>query len=115
MRLLDAAYDAGIRHFDVAPLYGQGEAAALFGEFPRGRRDKVTVTTKFGISHPLATVAGGLGSPLGQVGRHAASSRSAWSCLQGLGTSAAPEIVDARDRLRIVGTEPYLAANRPGK
>ena len=26
LRLLEAAYDAGIRHFDVAPMYGYGEA-----------------------------------------------------------------------------------------
>lgn len=48
-RLLDAAYDAGITHFDVAPMYGMGRAEAELAE-PLGRwGDRVTVATKFGI------------------------------------------------------------------
>jgi D-threo-aldose 1-dehydrogenase len=47
--VLAAAYDAGIRHFDVAPLYGLGQAETELGRFLRGRRDAVTVTTKFGL------------------------------------------------------------------
>jgi D-threo-aldose 1-dehydrogenase len=47
--VLDAAYDAGIRHFDVAPMYGLGLAEAELAPFLRGRRADVTVTTKFGI------------------------------------------------------------------
>ena len=47
--VLAAAYDAGIRHFDVAPLYGLGQAETELGQFLRGRRDTVTVTTKFGL------------------------------------------------------------------
>jgi hypothetical protein len=47
--VLAAAYDAGIRHFDVAPLYGLGQAEIELGQFLRGRRDTVTVTTKFGL------------------------------------------------------------------
>lgn len=52
-RLLEAAYDAGIRHFDVARLYGQGKSEALLGEFLRQHRD-ATVTTKFGVIPPTA-------------------------------------------------------------
>lgn len=47
--VLAAAYDAGIRHFDVAPLYGLGQAETELGRFLRGRRETVTVTTKFGL------------------------------------------------------------------
>ena len=47
--VLDAAYDAGIRHFDVAPMYGLGLAETELGSFLRRRRADVTVTTKFGI------------------------------------------------------------------
>lgn len=47
--VLDAAYDAGIRHFDVAPMYGLGLAEAELGSFLKRRRADVTVTTKFGI------------------------------------------------------------------
>ena len=49
LALLGAAYDAGVRHFDVAPLYGFGEAEGCLGEFLAGRRGEVTVTTKYGI------------------------------------------------------------------
>ena len=48
LAILETAYDAGIRHFDVAPMYGYGEAESCLGEFLRHRND-VTVTTKYGI------------------------------------------------------------------
>jgi aryl-alcohol dehydrogenase-like predicted oxidoreductase len=51
LRLLDAAYDAGIRHFDVAPLYGYGEAESCVGDL-LVRHPDITVTTKFGIDPP---------------------------------------------------------------
>lgn len=50
--VLNAAYEAGIRHFDVAPMYGFGEAESCLGEFLKGRSTDVTVTTKFGIEPP---------------------------------------------------------------
>ena len=53
LRLLNTAYDAGIRHFDVAWYYGFGEAESLVGEFARGKRDRITITTKFGIQPPV--------------------------------------------------------------
>jgi aryl-alcohol dehydrogenase-like predicted oxidoreductase len=49
-RLLDAAFEGGIRHFDTAPLYGQGYSERLLGEFLRGKRDQVSVATKFGLA-----------------------------------------------------------------
>ncbi len=49
LRLLEAAYDAGIRHLDVAPMYGYGEAESCLGEFLQRHRSDVTVTTKYGI------------------------------------------------------------------
>lgn len=52
-RLLDAAYDAGIRHFDVAPMYGLGLAEGELARFISGRRGEVTITTKFGIEPAL--------------------------------------------------------------
>jgi D-threo-aldose 1-dehydrogenase len=51
LRLLEAAYDAGIRHFDVAPMYGYGEAESCLGEFRTGHND-ITITTKYGIAPP---------------------------------------------------------------
>jgi len=53
--VLDAVYDAGIRHFDVAPMYGLGLAESELGSFLKGRRADVTVTTKFGIDPTLLT------------------------------------------------------------
>ncbi len=46
---LTAAYDAGVIFYDTARSYGYGESEALLGEFLRGRRDQVSVSTKFGI------------------------------------------------------------------
>ena len=46
---LIAAYDAGITFYDTARSYGYGESEALLGEFLRGRRESVVVSTKFGI------------------------------------------------------------------
>src|SRR3954466_15030358 len=44
-RLLEAAFDAGISHFDTARSYGYGEAESALGDFIRGRREQVTVAT----------------------------------------------------------------------
>lgn len=52
LRLLEVAYEAGIRHFDVAPSYGHGLAERCLGKFLRGKRDHVTVATKYGILPP---------------------------------------------------------------
>lgn len=52
LRLLETALDAGIRHFDVAPSYGHGQAERCLGKFLRGKRDAVSVTTKYGILPP---------------------------------------------------------------
>jgi aryl-alcohol dehydrogenase-like predicted oxidoreductase len=46
---LNAAYDAGITFYDTARSYGYGESEALVGEFLRGRRESVVLSTKFGI------------------------------------------------------------------
>lgn len=58
LALLETAYDAGIRHFDVARSYGYGDAEGLVGEF-LGRHwgdGGLTVTTKFGLQ-PMKSVA----------------------------------------------------------
>src|SRR5579859_111180 len=53
-RLLQEAYDAGIRHFDVAPMYGLGRAESELGSFTQAHRSEVTIATKFGIRPTLA-------------------------------------------------------------
>jgi len=47
-RMLDAAWDAGIRHFDVARMYAWGRSEALLGQFLSGHPE-ATVTTKYGL------------------------------------------------------------------
>jgi D-threo-aldose 1-dehydrogenase len=48
-RLIHAALDAGIRHFDVAPSYGLGTAEDALGIALAGRRGKVTIASKAGL------------------------------------------------------------------
>ncbi|HWB33649.1 MAG TPA: aldo/keto reductase [Acidobacteriaceae bacterium] len=66
--LLEAAFDAGVRHFDVAPMYGFGQAESCVGEFAARHRGHVTVTTKFGIAPPkrqgLVSVARSVARPV---------------------------------------------------
>lgn len=54
-RLLETVYDQGIRHFDVARMYGLGASEKELGHFIRSRRSRVTIATKFGIEPTLAT------------------------------------------------------------
>lgn len=49
LQTLEWAFDAGVRHFDVAPMYGFGAAEGCLGEFLTRHPEEVTVTTKFGI------------------------------------------------------------------
>jgi D-threo-aldose 1-dehydrogenase len=49
-RLLETAFDAGIRHFDNARMYGLGQCEAETRPFLQRRRHEVTVTTKFGLA-----------------------------------------------------------------
>jgi D-threo-aldose 1-dehydrogenase len=46
--VLESAYDLGIRHFDVAPIYGLGMAEAELADFARTHTD-IRIATKFGI------------------------------------------------------------------
>jgi aryl-alcohol dehydrogenase-like predicted oxidoreductase len=54
LRLLDTAYEQGIRHFDTAPLYGQGYAEWILGRFLRSKGTEVQVTDKFGLAGDVA-------------------------------------------------------------
>jgi D-threo-aldose 1-dehydrogenase len=49
LALLECAVDSGITHFDTAAYYGYGEAERLLGEALQGKRDRFTITTKFGL------------------------------------------------------------------
>lgn len=54
-RLVHAACDAGIRHFDVAPPYGMGAAEDVLGQALEKRRQSVTIATKVGFARPQHT------------------------------------------------------------
>ena len=53
--LLACALDTGITHFDTAAYYGYGESERLLGQALQRHRDRVTITTKFGLE-PSAVV-----------------------------------------------------------
>ncbi len=46
---MQAAFDAGIRYFDIARLYGDGSAEGVLGGVLKPVRDQVVVATKVGI------------------------------------------------------------------
>ncbi|MEM1105483.1 MAG: aldo/keto reductase [Pseudomonadota bacterium] len=52
LRLIAAALDAGITHFDTARLYGEGRAEGILGEALKGRRADVFLVSKAGIAPP---------------------------------------------------------------
>ena len=52
LAILATALDAGFTHFDVARLYGYGEAERVVGEALRPYLGRVTVTTKAGLVPP---------------------------------------------------------------
>ena len=55
VRLLETAFDAGVRHFDVARYYGYGEAEGILSTLVKSHRQEITITTKFGIQPPRRT------------------------------------------------------------
>jgi len=63
--VLETAFDAGIRHFDVAPMYGLGLAEAELAPILKRHREETTVTTKFGIDPTfLGRIAGRTQGPV---------------------------------------------------
>jgi aryl-alcohol dehydrogenase-like predicted oxidoreductase len=48
-RLLDVAFDNGIRHFDTAPYYGHGIGEHELGRFVKRCRHDITLATKVGL------------------------------------------------------------------
>lgn len=56
--LVKAALDAGIRHFDVAPVYGSGLAEDALGLVLGNISERVTITTKVGLARPVRGASG---------------------------------------------------------
>jgi aryl-alcohol dehydrogenase-like predicted oxidoreductase len=55
IKLIRAAYDLGVTHFDTAEAYGPFANEELVGEALEPIRDKVTIATKFGFDIDLET------------------------------------------------------------
>jgi aryl-alcohol dehydrogenase-like predicted oxidoreductase len=55
-RVIEAALATGIRHFDTAPCYGDGESESVLGDVLAGLPD-VTISTKIGIPRPNSAIA----------------------------------------------------------
>lgn len=52
-QLLNTCWDAGLRHFDTAPLYGRGESERRYGQTLRDRpRNEFVLSTKVGRNAP---------------------------------------------------------------
>lgn len=59
-KLLHAAFQVGITHFDTAPYYGYGLSESDLGKFMHKKRVDLTVTTKVGL-YPWGTIAASAG------------------------------------------------------
>ncbi|WP_298190285.1 aldo/keto reductase [Novosphingobium sp.] len=70
-RLVGAALDAGIRHFDTAPAYGSGTSEDALAAALEGRDHGVTITTKLGLARPAAAAPASAGLKLRQFARKA--------------------------------------------
>ncbi|WP_406290015.1 aldo/keto reductase [Embleya sp. NBC_00896] len=77
-KVVGAALDAGVTHFDTADMYGGGRSEVLLGKALGARRDEVVVATKFG-----ARVADG---PYGRGASRRHIVRSCDASLKRLGT-----------------------------
>lgn len=60
IRLVHTALDAGIRYFDTARMYAEGQSETTLGEALRGRRSEVYITSKCGIWPANVSLAGKL-------------------------------------------------------
>lgn len=67
-RALAVAREHGVRWFDVAPPYGDGEAERLLGRFLHGgKRDEAIICTKFGLDRPRISFAKRLARPVARA------------------------------------------------
>jgi aryl-alcohol dehydrogenase-like predicted oxidoreductase len=66
-RALVDAFDQGITWYDLAPSYGGGGAEVIFGDFAKGRRDRLFICTKCGIEAPPTSMGARLIRPLARA------------------------------------------------
>lgn len=74
IRLIKAAHERGIRHFDTAPCYGHGAAEMALGKALMYVREEVTIATKYGVEpRRLCVAAEGVSPVFGSVTRAVAA------------------------------------------
>src|SRR3546814_18999898 len=49
LRTLERALELGVTHYDTSNVYGRGANEQLLGRFAKGKRDQLTICTKFGV------------------------------------------------------------------
>jgi aryl-alcohol dehydrogenase-like predicted oxidoreductase len=87
VRAIAAALDGGVTHFDVARLYGYGEAEALVGEALASQRDRVVIASKFGLTATRAAGALRVLKPIAQkLAASVPGARSVMRSLVGVAT-----------------------------
>jgi aryl-alcohol dehydrogenase-like predicted oxidoreductase len=70
LALLRDAFELGIRHFDTASIYGQGDSERYIGEAFKGCRDEVCLATKAGQRlSPVQAVAARFKTPIRWLAR----------------------------------------------
>lgn len=112
-RALDAAYDRGIRWYDVAPSYGAGEAEAILAGFLRSRRQEVLICSKVGLAPPrhnrMIKLAYRLGRPMIGAAQGIRTAFRSVKSTRNVRMALTPELIDAsiRNSLSRLGTD-YL-------
>jgi aryl-alcohol dehydrogenase-like predicted oxidoreductase len=77
LALLQRALSLGIRHFDTASVYGQGDSERLIGRAVRGCRGEVCIATKAGQRLTVAQeIAARFKTPLRWLAKHRSSVRA---------------------------------------
>ena len=66
-RVVAAALDAGVNHFDTADVYGGGHSEEFLGRALGSRRAEVVIATKFGMLQPPEGLTGGHPRWVGQA------------------------------------------------
>jgi aryl-alcohol dehydrogenase-like predicted oxidoreductase len=60
LQTLQRAFELGVTHYDTSNVYGRGHNEILLGKFAQGRRDRITIASKFGVvrdpSGPLGSI-----------------------------------------------------------
>ncbi|MFO6448126.1 aldo/keto reductase [Erythrobacter sp. NE805] len=113
LRALAAAHEQGVDWLDVAPVYGAGQAEEIIGSFVKGRRDRVHICSKVGLSVARSgaalRLAYALGRPLIGAAKGLRSRFKKVTAAQNVSVPLTPELIatSLESSLRRLGTD-YL-------